>query len=106
MSVYVDPLMGYHDSQIANAAKKHGSQWCHLTADSLDELHQFAQSIGLKRAWFQPHSVMPHYDLTPGKRAIAVRNGAIEISMMEAGRRIKEVRISQRGDRISSHTDR
>lgn len=56
---------------------------CHLFADpgpdSLDMLHEFAGAIGLKRAWFQskPGS-MPHYDLTAGKRAAAVRAGAIE----------------------------
>lgn len=99
MSVYVDPLTGYHDSQIATAAKKHGSSWCHLTADTLGELHEFAASIGLKRAWFQNHRLMPHYDLTPGKRAIAVSKGAIEIDTMEAGRRVREKRLALRGDR-------
>lgn len=92
MPVYVDQLMSYHDSQIADAAKKHGAKWCHLTADTLDELHEFATSIGLKRAWFQNHRLMPHYDLTPGKRAIAVRKGAVEISTTESGRRVRESR--------------
>jgi hypothetical protein len=30
---------------------------CHLTCDGdLAELHAFAERIGMKRAWFQPHS--------------------------------------------------
>ena len=36
----------------------------HLVADSLKELHEFAESIGLKRCWF--HGLRkghPHYDL-------------------------------------------
>jgi hypothetical protein len=35
----------------------------HLMADSLEELHIFAKSLGLKRCWFQNHKY-PHYDLT------------------------------------------
>ena len=53
--------------------------WCHLLADSLDELHQFAQSIGLKKEWFQGHTKYPHYDMNENRRKIAVKKGAIEI---------------------------
>ena len=31
----------------------HGKLWCHLVADSLDELHTFAARLGLRRSWFQ-----------------------------------------------------
>ena len=47
----------------------------HLTADTLDELHQFAKSIGLKREWFQDHR-HPHYDLKGSKRRAAIDAGA------------------------------
>lgn len=45
----------------------------HLVADTLGELHAFAQAMNLKRAWFQNHARHPHYDLTTkraGERAI------------------------------------
>ena len=70
MSVYVDPLM--------NHGWKLGPS-CHLYADRLRELHEFAASIGLKRVWFQEHPRLPHYDLTAGKRAQAVAKGAREV---------------------------
>ena len=35
----------------------------HLVADSIDELHIFADKIGLKRSWFQNHPKHPHYDV-------------------------------------------
>lgn len=36
----------------------------HLATDgSIEELHIFAQSIGLKREWFQSHPRHPHYDV-------------------------------------------
>ena len=54
--------------------------WCHLIADDLKELHEFAAKLGLKREWFQNHRIQPHYDITESKRAIAVRMGANEIT--------------------------
>ena len=64
--------------------------WCHMTSDtSQEELHKFAQKIGLRRQWFQ-HGNKPtwHYDLSPLFRARAVANGAKEISCLEMGRLI------------------
>jgi hypothetical protein len=53
-----------------------GKLWCHLVADSLDELHAFAVQLGLRRAWFQSKSAFPHYDLTVTVRARALQLGA------------------------------
>lgn len=51
--------------------------WCHLVADNLDELHAFAEKIGLKRKWFQASASYPHYDITLKTRSIALAEGAI-----------------------------
>ena len=67
--VYVDNLF---------AASWRFGQACHMTADTLVELHAMARRIGLKRSWFQPHPRFPHYDLTKGMRAKAVLEGATE----------------------------
>lgn len=67
MAIYVD------DEQIP----WRGKLWCHLVADSLPELHEFAISIGLKRAWFQEKSAFPHYDVTVSVRDRAIRQGAV-----------------------------
>lgn len=67
MTIYVD------DEQIP----WRGKLWCHLVADSLAELHEFAFSIGLKRAWFQSKSIYPHYDVTVSVRDRALRQGAV-----------------------------
>lgn len=50
----------------------------HLMADTLDELHVLAKSIGLKRAWFQD-AIIPHYDLTSNMRMRALRAGAVPV---------------------------
>lgn len=52
---------------------------CHLIADTNEELHAFAESIGLKRCWFQAKASGPHYDLTASKRVRAVARGAVEL---------------------------
>lgn len=54
-----------------------GKLWCHLVADSLDELHQFAARLGLKRAWFQDKASYPHYDVTTSARERALVLGAL-----------------------------
>lgn len=50
----------------------------HLFSSNLDELHQFAQKLGLKREWYQGgKGHFPHYDLTWRKRLQALRMGAV-----------------------------
>ena len=76
MSVYVDKLQ---ETRIkVSCGKWPYREFCHLTADTLTELHEMADKIGLKRSWFQPHRSYPHYDLTKNKRAQAVKAGAVE----------------------------
>lgn len=59
---------------------------CHLTTDGdVAELHAFAERIGLRRESFQPKS-HPHYDLTPARRAKAVRAGAVFVPAKEQAR--------------------
>ena len=84
MSVYVDPMMPC----IPNPRWRWREN-CHLTADSLEELHAFASRLGLKRAWFQAHARWPHYDLTRGMRERAVRIGAVELTHEERNARLR-----------------
>lgn len=82
MSIYVDEIRQW---PTPIRCFKAGS--CHLSADSLDELHAFARKLRLRREWFQDHASMPHYDLTIEKRARAVKLGAVEVSAREQARR-------------------
>ena len=54
----------------------------HLTADTLDELHDFAARLGLQRRWFQSATI-PHYDLTMGRHARALALGAVFVPARE-----------------------
>ena len=47
-------------------------------------LHALAESLGLKRQWYQNNGSYPHYDLTSNKkRVLAIRQGAIRIHERE-----------------------
>lgn len=61
-------------------------RWSHMVSDvGADELHEFAAKLGLKREWSQerPKASAHHYDVTPPKRALAVRYGAVEVTSRE-----------------------
>lgn len=53
----------------------------HLLADSEEELHRFAASIGCRREWFQPATTRqpPHYDVPAFRRERALRLGAVSL---------------------------
>ncbi len=70
MSVYVDRARNGYGRLVMS----------HMIADSLDELHAMADSIGIARRWFQaaPPASFPHYDIAQTKRALAITNGAID----------------------------
>lgn len=88
MAVYVDPLMD-HGWRLGPS--------CHLLADSLEELHEFAARLGMKREWFQGSATLPHYDLTGKRRRAAVALGAVEITRRQLVARIREARKADGG---------
>ena len=83
MAVYVDKLVDY--------SWRHGPS-CHLIADSVEELIEFAVEIGLHAEWFQPSS-SPHFDLTREGRVAAVRHGAIELRNRQFVTKLRELRV-------------
>lgn len=85
MSVYVDPLIDY--------GWRLGPS-CHMFADTLEELHDMAKRIGMKRAWFQDKETLPHYDLVKSRRDKAVALGAVEVSIRVTAEAIRIRRTS------------
>lgn len=69
-----------------------GKLWCHLVADSLDELHSFASHLGLRRSWFQRNASYPHYDVTVECREKALVLGAVagaRVQIITCARKMK-----------------
>ena len=68
-----------------------GHRWAHLMADSLDELHDFAARLGLRREKFQDKTSGAHYDVPAPLREEALRLGAVAISRHHDRARLKAV---------------
>ena len=83
--VYVDPIQP--TPQRWHRKWKYPS-YCHMFADSEQELQDFARQLGLRKGWFQDGSI-PHFDLTANKRLLARRLGALEVSTKEWIRRLR-----------------
>ena len=90
MTVYVDDAN--IPATVTNGRARHTSAWCHLFADTPDELHLFAIRLGLRRSYFQPGpprgdgtpSPYWHYDITTRKRQHALRLGAQAVTWRQA----------------------
>lgn len=74
----------------------------HMTGTDIDELHEMAKKIGLRRSWFQD-STFPHYDLTNSKRKLAIAEGCTEI---EAGNLPDDVLMRRKDGTYESRRDR
>jgi hypothetical protein len=71
---------------------------CHMVADTIEELHEMADKIGMLRQWFQPYS-FPHYDVCLKRRGDALKAGAIEVDrrqLVAVMRRIRTAHCSER----------
>jgi hypothetical protein len=85
MAVYVDDAF----------IEWRGRRWCHLQADSTEELHQFALRLGLRPEWFQTRPGRPdrdHYDITDSMRERAIALGAQMESTSDGARRRRAAR--------------
>jgi hypothetical protein len=55
----------------------------HMGSPDIDALHKMADAIGISRKWFQDIPHHPHYDISKGKKALAIKLGAVEVSDRE-----------------------
>jgi hypothetical protein len=67
--------------------KRRGELWCHLWADTVEELHKFATILYApeekEQHWFCNSLIWPHYDLIPSERHLAILLGAYEMTLDE-----------------------
>jgi hypothetical protein len=69
------------------------SRWSHLTADTAEELHDFARRLGIPARAFQHKPNKPafdHYDVTEELRQLAIELGAVSLTWREAARMRRE----------------
>ena len=72
MTVYVDDMRAAYGRMIM----------CHMIADTTKELLEMADKIGVAQRWIQDAGVAhrEHFDISLGKRALAVEAGAEEVT--------------------------
>lgn len=79
-----------------------GREWAHLVSDeSYDELHVFAERLGIPREAFQGD----HYDVPTDVRLTAVELGAEAVDARELVRRLRAagLRQSRRPEDLAGH---
>ena len=90
--IYVDDLKSYPQKK---------KTWCHMATDGeRDELHAFAEQIGLECHWFQ-NGRLPHYDLVESKRDLAIEHGATQVNSQKLFRRCYKDLVRKRVESIS-----
>jgi len=63
-----------------------GRKWCHMVSDvSYDELHEFADGLGIPRRGFQGD----HYDIPEEYRDDMIAAGALVVESRELVRRLR-----------------
>ncbi|WP_088649699.1 DUF4031 domain-containing protein [Marinibacterium profundimaris] len=81
MAVYVDNM------HLTEMGRFGPYRMCHMLADTTEELLAMADRIGMDHKWIQKAgTVHEHFDIPTYRRRMAVLYGAIEITMIEAGR--------------------
>jgi Protein of unknown function (DUF4031) len=85
VACYVDRLIDY----TGRVPYRH-KVWCHLVADSDDELLRCADRLGLSEAWLQgTRGWDTHFDLPAPLRPAARELGALEVDFRFMGRRTR-----------------
>jgi Protein of unknown function (DUF4031) len=94
MTVYVDDA--YIPAKVKSGSLTHDSRWCHMTADTTEELVAFATALGLQAKYLQhPGTWKEHFDVTEAKRRLAVAKGAVEVSYQEHVMKMAERRMNE-----------
>lgn len=64
---------------------------CHMIADTTEELLEMVDKIGVQRKWIQHAGAYgEHFDISLGKKALAIENGAIELGARDLARMMQK----------------
>lgn len=95
MACYVDAICEYPNSGLRF------TEFCHLLADTRDELHEMADNLDIPRRFFQDHPWRWHHDLPAHLRVRAVELGAQELTMHEVGALLRRRRAALHNDTVA-----
>lgn len=82
-NIYIDdPIFG-----------KGSQNFSHMSCSNIAKLHEFAQSIGVKKCWFENKRTInrPHYDVNKKYFQTALTSGAIHLNWREFSLKMNEL---------------
>jgi hypothetical protein len=88
VACYVDTVRAYPDAGLRH------TRFCHLLADTREELQAMADQLGVPARFFQDHPWRWHHDLPEPLRDRAIALGAREITLHEVGALLKARRAT------------
>lgn len=91
MAVYVDDMYKYPIGRLSRM------KMSHMIADTEEELLEMVDKIGVQRKWIQ-NTDPPHFDISKGKRELAIELGAIPLSMRDLVYKRIEIRKANDND--------
>ncbi len=89
MTVYVDDMFEAEIGQFGPM------KMSHLIADTDEELFTMVDAIGVQRKWFQaPNLPGRHFDIAISKRTLALKHGAVAITMKQCSAMVARRRVT------------
>lgn len=83
MTVYVDDMYRYPMGEFTPRGGR-TMKMSHMIADTTEELLAMAAAIGVQAKWIQKRGTTDeHFDIALGKRALAVKAGAVQITLRQ-----------------------
>lgn len=89
MTVYVDDML--MAATVNNKGRPVKGQWSHLFADTIEELKEFGQLIGMREEWLQNSHGFVHYDVVVSRRNHALKLGATPVRYRDLPDYIKQI---------------
>ena len=80
-----------------------GYKWCHMLADTLQELHDFATLIEVDKRLFHRNASYPHYDVTVQMRETAIEHGAIAADRKKIIECAKKLKVELNAQMMQSY---
>lgn len=68
--------------------KKNGVKWCQMIGDDETELKEMGKKLKLRFKQFSLWNGIPHYDLAPFQRELALKEGVIPLGQADFERKV------------------